>query len=715
MPRVAVSAAVLGAFLGLTASGPPEAPKRPVTDAYHGVAVRDDYRWLEDAADPAVRAWSDGQNAWARSILDALPDREAIARRVQELEAAPTPSYWGLAFRGGRLFAIKSQPPKQQPMLIAMRSADDPSSERVLVDPNALDPKGGISIDWYVPSRDGELLAVSLSEGGSESGSVWVFDAQSGRKLPDLIPRVNRGTAGGGLAWNADATGFFYTRYPREQERPAADLDFYQQVFFHRLGTPNEQDTYALGKDFPRIAETELRSSEDGRYVLAAVRNGDGRDPAFFLAGPDGAWSRIAAESDAIGQAVFGPDGALYLLSHANAPRGKVLRMPLETPTLEKAQVVVPEGDGAFSHLAVTASRLWIAELLGGPSRLRVFDHTGKLEREIKILAISSVGQLVPPSGDELLFSNQSYLVPAAWYRTGPGGQIARTGLAKRSPADFQDTQVDRVSVVSKDGTRVPLTLLVRKGAKRDGMRPTLLTGYGGYGISQTPGFSAQRRVWLEQGGVWAIAGLRGGGEFGETWHRAGNLTRKQNVFDDFLACAGHLVDSDWTRSERLAIEGGSNGGLLMGAALTQRPDLFRAVVSHVGIYDMLRWERFSNGAFNVTEFGTVEDLEQFRALHAYSPYHRVKDNVRYPGVLMMTGANDPRVDPAQSRKMTARLQAATASSNPILLRTSATSGHGIGTALNEAVAQHVDVFSFLFWQLGVKYRPVAQAPAPGR
>jgi prolyl oligopeptidase len=321
----------------------------------------------------------------------------------------------------------------------------------------------------------------------------------------------------------------------------------------------------------------------------------------------------------------------------------------------------------------------------------------------------------VPLPGDELLFTNQSLLVPGAWYRTGPGGRVVRTAMARKSPADFRDSEVLRETATSKDGTKIPLTILRRKGMKLDGNRPTILTGYGGFGISESPYFSQGLRLWIEQGGVWVDTNLRGGSEFGEAWHLAGNLTKKQNVFDDFLACARFLIDAGYTRPERLAIEGGSNGGLLMGAALTQRPDLFHAVVSHVGIYDMLRVELSPNGSFNVTEYGTVKDPAQFAALYAYSPYHHVVDGTRYPAILFITGANDPRVDPMQSRKMTARLQAATGSSAPILLRTSGSSGHGFGTALDESLAQETDAWSFLFWQLGLKYKPVRTPQAKAR
>ncbi len=707
-----ISLAVAAVLLAPNAPRPPAAPARPVTDVYHGVAVRDDYRWLEDWSDPQVRQWSEAQNAYARFVLDSLSGRGAIARRVRELRASPSPEYFALVQSDGVLFALKREPPKQQPFLVTLGSADAPQIERVLVDPNALDPKGGTSVDWFVPSLDGKLVAVSLSEGGSESGTVHVFEVSTGKPLPDVLPRVNGGTAGGSLAWTAGAAGFFYTRYPRAGEHPPEDMDFYQQVWFHKLGTRTEEDAYSLGKDFPRIAETTLRSSLDGRAILASVKNGDGGEVAQFLLDPAGTWTQVSTFADKAVEGGFGPDHAIYLLSRSGAPRGKILRLAPETPSLEKAGVVVPESDAVISHFGATENLLFVVDIVGGPNRIRVFDHAGGARGEVPVLPVSSVGPIVPLSGDEVLFANQSPVVPPAWYRVGPDRKVVRTALAKKSPADFRDTEVLRETAVSKDGTRVPLTILRRRGTKLDGNAPTILTGYGGFGISETPFFSAGIRLWIEQGGVLAAANLRGGGEFGEAWHLAGNLTNKQNVFDDFFACAKFLIDAGYTRPERLAIEGGSNGGLLMGAALTQRPDLFRAVVSHAGIYDMLRVELSSNGSFNVTEYGTVKDPRQFAALDAYSPYHHVTDGARYPAILFLTGANDPRVDPMQSRKMTARLQAATGSSSPILLRTSGSSGHGFGTALDESLAQQTDVWSFLFWQLGLKYRPVPERSA---
>lgn len=699
----ATVAVFLASNLSAADATPPPARKQPVADVYHGVKVTDDYRWLENATTPETREWTEAENAHARHYLDELPARAELAGELQKLMTHPSTRFTDLVSRKGTLFALLTQPPKQQAMVATLRSADDAASAHVIVDPNTLDPSGHTAVDFFVPSTDGKYVAVSLSQGGSESGDVHVFETATGKALSDVIARVNGGTAGGGLAWNADSSGFFYTRYPRQGERAAADLDFYQQVWFHRLGTESRQDTYAIGKDFPRIAEVALQSTEDGRYTLATVANGDGGEFELFLHGPNGEWTKIAGFADRITHGEFGPDGSLYLLSLLSTPMGKLLRVPLNAPEVSRAQIVVPESKAVIDRFLLSKDHLFVEDLVGGPSQIRVFDHNGRLEKSVPIEAVSSVLELALDRAGNLLFQSVSYTRPRAWFRFDPSsGKVAPTALKESAATDFQDIEVVRETATSKDGTAVPMSILRRKGTKLDGKNPVLLYGYGGYSISMKPNFIPYLRPLFDRGVVYVVANLRGGGEFGEAWHHAGNLTRKQNVFDDFAACARYLIDHQYTTPARLAIEGGSNGGLLMGAELTQHPELFRAVVSHVGIYDMLRVELSPNGAFNVTEFGTVKELDQFRALYAYSPYHHVRDGVQYPAILFQTGANDPRVDPANSRKMTARLQAS-GTKQPVLLLTSSTSGHGIGTSLGERVAQQVDVEVFLFAQWGIR------------
>lgn len=700
--------AVALAGCGKGTSSVPPTEKKPVTDTYYGISVVDNYRWLDNINDPVVRKWNDEQNAYTRQILDVVPARDQMARRIEGIANSRSSSYFDMKYRG-QLFALKSQPPKNHSFIVTLRSVDDTSSAKTIVDPNELDPQGRTAIDWYVPSRDGKLVAVSLSLNGSEDGSVNVFNVPTGDKLSDLVPRAQFPTASGSLEWNADNTGFYYTRYPQGEERPREDMNFYQQIYYHKIGTSSTEDTYVIGKEFPRIAECALSSSDDGKYFLVSVANGDGGEFAHYLMSPSGRWSQITTFQDKVVRAEFGRgDGILYLLSHKDAPNGKILSLSLTSPRLSSAKTVIPESGTSISDYVATADRIFVVDVVGGPMRVRVFDVKGKEQPLVEIPPVSSVYGLACVENGRILYSSESYLEPAAWYLyDSKTGSSTKTALTESSPVSFADVEVVREFARSKDGSSVPMNILRRKGTALNGQNPTILYGYGGFGISESPYFHPMNHVWLEQGGIFVIANLRGGGEFGEKWHDDGKLTKKQNVFDDFAACAKHLIDTGYTNPSKLAIEGGSNGGLLMGAVLTQHPDLFRAVLSSVGIYDMLRVELFPNGSFNITEYGSVKDPEHFKALFAYSPYHHVVDGTAYPALLFMTGDNDGRVDPANSRKMTARLQAATSSGLPIMLHTNAHAGHGFGTSLADRIAQQVDEYCFLVDELKIDYKPV--------
>lgn len=739
---------------------PPSTEVRGVRDAYHGVEVIDPYRWLERWDDPEVRAWSEAQNAYARNYLDRLPAYAGIRARVKEIADSAPVSYRSLAWRPGRLFAVKQQPPLNQPLVVMMPSADEPASEKIVLDLNAFDPAGATSLDWHVPSPDGRLVGVSLSRGGTESGDVHIFEADTGKPLADVIPRVNGGTAGGDMAWSPDGKGFYYTRYPREGERPAEDLGFYQEVWYHELGAPLDEDFHIFGKGLPRISEIRLRMNERTGRLLVAVQEGDsGRFSHFIIVakgadgredgeraragggeadggpgGSDAAGDRkgigrragnvgsvgsaagdarkITDFADGIVEAAWGRADDLYLVSRRDAPRGKILHLAPAASPLEKAETIIQEGADVIasgfgpSLLAVTPARLYVTYQLGGPSEIRAFSLDGSPASKPGAEPLSGVSQVVTLDGDAILFLSSSYVRPPGWYIHDPSQgtpEARKTALFSVSPVDFSDVEAVREFAVSKDGTRIPVDILMPKGISRDGTHPAVLYGYGGFGISMSPRFSALRHIWAERGVIFAVAVIRGGGEYGEDWHRAGALVDKQNVFDDFAAAMEHLIERGYARPGRLAIVGGSNGGLLMGAMITQHPDLFRATVSSVGIYDMLRNELTPNGSFNIPEYGTVKDKTQFEALYAYSPYHRVKAGTTYPAVLFMTGANDPRVDPMHSRKMTARLQAATASGNPILLRTSSTTGHGVGTPLAERIEEDAHEFAFLLHVLSAK------------
>ena len=708
---VATMACGTGAFAADTTA--PVAIRQPVTDTYQGVTVTDPYRWLENWADPLVQQWSAAQDRHARAYLDALPYRQAIYDRLYQQISATSASYYSLRAAGGRVFALYNQPPKNQPMIAVLTANADPAQARVVVDPNTLNPKGTTAIDWYVPSPDGALLAVSMSENGSEDGSVHVFEVDSGKQVYEVLPRVQYPTGGGSLAWRADSKGFWYTRYPGT-ERPEADRHFYMAVYFHELGKDPAHDAYVFGKDLPKIAEIALNNRQNKRYVLASVANGDGGEFAHYLIDRDGRVTQITHFADHVVAATVAADDNIYLVSRQQAPRGKLLTLPASAPLLARARVLVPESDGALlsdseaggSPVIVTDRALYLREIVGGPSRVEIYSRDGKRQGALPLPEVATVDEIASLGDGTLLYSIETYLRPPYFSRyQETSGKAEETALAQTSPVRFEDTEVLRAFATSKDGTRVPLNIVRRKGTALNGANPVLLYGYGGYNASETPYFLGPAiRLWLDAGAIFVVANLRGGGEFGEDWHRQGALTQKQNVFDDFIACAQFLIDQRYTSPEHLSVMGASNGGLLMGAALTQHPELFRAVVSDVGIYDMLRTELEPNGVFNTTEYGSTKVPEQFKALYAYSPYHHVVDGTRYPAILMATGLHDGRVAPWQSRKMIARLQAASAPGSKIYLTVSSDSGHGHGSSLSVRTNQRADTYSFLFDQLGLKF-----------
>jgi len=684
-----------------------DTPREPVTDTYHGVEVVDEYRWLEDERSEATRAWTAAQDARARAQLAALPSHDAIRRRAEEILAVESTAYDALSLGGATYFALKTQPPLQQPFLVARDGLGDTAGERVLVDPNALDASGATTIDWYRPSPDGSRVAVSLSEHGTEDGTVYVYDVASGEVADGPLPHVNSGTAGGSLAWRADSGGFWCTWHAAPGTVPDADLGFYQEVRFHALGTPGGRRELAGVFADDRIAENFLSVSPDGRWAMDLVQKGDGGEWQVFVRRQEGdaGWRMVADVGDECVGAVFG-GRSLFLLSLRDAPRGQVLRLELgEAATVADATVVVPQGELPIEEIAATDARLWVVEIDGGPSRIRAVDHDGNALAEVPLPPVSSIDRPLTLGARAVAWAVETFVSPRSWWVHGDDdAEPRRTALDTRTPIDFAGIEVERVAATSKDGTRVPITLMYRAGTPRDGSAPAILYGYGGFAVSLKPSFQPSRLLWLEQGGVYAVANIRGGGEYGREWHHAGRLAAKQNCFDDFAACAGHLVETGVTSRDRLGLMGGSNGGLLMGAVLVQHPDIAAAVVCAVPVLDMLRSELTPNGAFNVTEFGSVRDPELFRALYAYSPYHNVVDGTAYPPVLFTAGEFDPRVEAHHAKKMVARLQAATVSDQPILLRMES-GGHGIGQSLDQLVGLVTDYYAFYFDCLRVPYR----------
>ena len=660
-------AALAGCTTAREAAGPATRVES-VTDVYHGVSVADPYRWLEDSNNAEVRTWTAAQTARSRAYLDALPNRGALGDHLMSLISQTSPSYSTLESAGGRLFAIYSDPAKQQPMLAVMGPDADAARARVIVDPNSIDPTGATAIDWYVPSPNGRQVALSLSRGGSEDGDLHVFDVETGREAGPAIPHVQYPTAGGDAAWTEDGTGIWYTRFPGT-ERLEADRHFYQTVWVHRVGADVSTDRQVFGDGLPRVAEIQLDYSAAAHALLITVANGDGGQFAHYVLDRTGAVHQVTRFEDDVEHAAFGPDRALYLISERNAPRRQILKLAAGDFDLAHAQVIVPEGMDVIvsefsgdAPIAFPGRMIAVRYLAGGPSRLRLFDLDGRPHGDVALPPVASVDEM-ESVGADLLYRVETYLTPRAFRRRLANGRDVETSLRVTSPIDFDDMEVVRVMAKSADGTQVPVNIVRRKGLALDGSHPVLLYGYGGYGSSETPYFlGAARRICFDAGGVYAIANIRGGGEFGEEWHAQGNLTNKQNVFDDFIACGAVSDRSALHHAAKLAIMGGSNGGLLMGAVLTQHPEMFRAVVSQ------RRHLRHAAGRAR-----SERRVQRHRVRHGEGP-GAVQGAVclfalppregrrAYPAVLLQTGDNDGRVNPMQSRKMTARLQAATSS-----------------------------------------------------
>jgi prolyl oligopeptidase len=680
------------------------APRIPVTDNYHGVDVTEDYRWLEDASSEATIAWTNAQQRLARAYFDGIPWRNALRARIAQLTSERV-TYRRLLSGGSTYFALKVQTPRQQPFLVALSDLDDPATERVVVDPNVIDPSGETTIDFFVPSPDGKKVAVSLSEHGTEDGSLYVYDVDSGQVVDEPITHVN--LMGGSVTWRHDGSGFWYTR--------CADPEgFRQQVWLREFDATLDHVDLAGPFADEQIAENKLSASFDRHWVMDRVQKGDGGQWQVFLRdqGADGSWWQVADIADECTHAVLGT-GALYLVSIRDAPHGKVLRLPLaHGATVADADEIVPEGAMVIEDVAVTADTIWVVDMDGGPQQVRAFDSFGKPLPPVAIPPMSTVSsysaRLSVLGHDRVAWSCESFTQPATWWVAAGEGAPRPTALRTTTPVDLSGYEVTREFATSNDGTRVPLNVIAAPGTARDGTAAALLTAYGGYNISLVPHFDPEVLLWLEQGGVYAVANIRGGGEFGAEWHHAGRLSTKQNCFDDFIACADHLHAAGITSRDRLAIMGGSNGGLLMGAVLTQRPDIARAVVAGVPVMDSLRAETTTNGKFNTTEYGTVQDPELFTALFAYSPYHNVVDGTAYPAVMLTAGQNDTRVDAWHAKKMTARLQHATSSGRPVLLRLES-AGHLAGS-LDQATDAKTDWHAFLFDQMGFGYPPAAPA-----
>lgn len=686
----------------VVSKAPPKAAVESVVETIHGQKVEDPYRWLEDAEKEETKRWVDDQNAYTKSALDNLPYRDKINQRLEELFSI---GWFGSPqIRKGRYFYKKREGDQDQPVLYVRKVAG--GEEKVLVDPNALDEEGLVALDWWFPSDDGKLLAYGLSREGTEQSTLYLMKTETGEKLPDVITRT-RYTA---LSWKKDNTGFFYSRLPAPGTVPEGEENYHRHIFYHQLGRDPEKDPKLYGEERDMIEWLSMSFSTDNSYVLLSAYQGwDKSDVYFQPLGP----SPDLIEGDRFVPVVEGKDaifngqivgGILYLLTNYQAPKYRVLRVNLKAPAMENWEELIPEEESILERVLVVGDRLVAQYMQNASSRLKIFTLSGEYLKDIELPTLGSVYGLDGEwDGSEVVFSFHSYFIPPTMYRYDLKADKLSVLDKVESGIDTTPYEVKQVWYESKDGTKVSMFLVHRKGIKLNGENPVLLTGYGGFNSAQTPVFQRNTFLWLENGGVFAEANLRGGSEYGEEWHKAGMLENKQNSFDDFIAAAEWLISSGYTNPSKLAIRGGSNGGLLVGAALTQRPDLFGAVVCWNPLLDMVRYHNFLIAKLWIPEYGSPEDSVQFQWLYAYSPYHRVVDGTAYPATLFMTADSDSRVDPMHAVKMTALVQAANSSNAPILLRFDRQSGHA-GMPMSKSLLEYTDVWSFVFWQLGLEY-----------
>jgi prolyl oligopeptidase len=668
---------------------------RPVTELVHGVEITDPYRWLEDGESEEVRGWTEAQNAYTRRWLEARPELPELRRRI--LEMMQTGFVQPPVKRGERYFFTARQGSQNQAVLYVREGSND----RILIDPATLSEDGTTALDWWEPSPDGALVAYGLSEGGTELSTLYILDVTTGETFEEKIPYTRFCT----VAWLPDNSGFYYTRYPEPGTVPPGQERYNRKVFYHKRGD-NWRDDRLIYSD-PDPQGMPGCSLHLGRYLLVEVAFGWSRIEMYWanLDQPEFKLEKLTGDIDALFQSVVAGD-TLYLITNWQAPRFRVLRAPLATPQQENWQEVIPEGEHTLQNLKVAGKHLVGVYLENAISKVRLFNPDGNPQGEVPLPALGTVyGPLEnQEEDDEILLSFTSFAYPVTAYRYLPESGKLEIFKAPAVPSGFDPASVEvkQVWYKSKDGTPISMFVVHKAGLEIDGKRPTWLTGYGGFSISRTAEYgTGALRMWLERGGVYALPNLRGGGEYGEDWHTAGKLGNKQNVFDDFYAAAEWLIQNGYTSTEKLACLGGSNGGLLVGAAITQRPDLFRAAVCSVPLLDMVRYQHFLVARLWIPEYGSSEDPEQFKWLYAYSPYHHVKEGQHYPAILFTTGEGDSRVEPLHARKMAALMQAKADPSRPVLIRVETKAGHGQGKPVTKLAEEQADIWAFLLWQLG--------------
>jgi prolyl oligopeptidase len=682
----------------------PASRRDDVVDQLHGVAVHDPYRWLEDPAKPEVQGWMTAQDAYARARLAKLPGRDALAARLAEVfyfDAISAPEH-----RGGRYFFSRKHKDKEK--AIVYWKQGERGDEKVLLDPSTWSADGSAGLKGWWPSGNGRYVAFNKSEHNADETTMSILDVTTGKLLKDTIP----GTKYGDASWAADSRGFYYIWVPAPSSQvPVADRPGFAELRYHALGSDPAKDPVL--HEATRNPQTFLNgvASRDGHWLFAQVQHGWNASDVYFkdLRAHQKDWT-VLVEGVSANFTFDDFRDVFYVRTDDGAPRYRMFAVDPRKPARAQWKEIVAQRDATLESFSLVGGRLVLNYLRDAASEVSVHDLHGALIRKIDLPPLGTASAVQGlPTEDAAYLSYTSFTEPQVIYKVsiqrGTVAAWARVAL----PIDTSKFTTEQVRYPSKDGTEITMFLVHRKDAVKDGKTPTYLTGYGGFGLSALPGFVSSRSswaahaVWLEHGGMVAVPNLRGGGEYGEDWHKAGMLLDKQHVFDDFLAAARWLASSGWTSRDHLAISGGSNGGLLMGAAITQGPELFKAVVCEVPLLDMVRYHLFGSGKTWIPEYGSAEDPAQFQALHAYSPYHRVKQGVGYPAVLMSSSTHDDRVDPIHARKFTALLQWATGSDAPVWLRIQANAGHGGADQVRQKIDQNADTYAFLMWQLGMK------------
>jgi prolyl oligopeptidase len=658
-----------------------------IAETLHGVTITDPYRWLEDQDSPDTRAWINAQNEYSAAMLGALPIRTKIRERLTQLLKIDTIGV--PRARGGRYFFSKRRADQNQSVIYVRNGFN--GKDEVLIDPNTMSSDQTTSVGIQDISEDGKLLVYGVRQGGEDEVTVKLMEVDTRKDLPDRLPKGRIG-----VSLKPDKTGFYYSRFTNNVGG---------RIFYHAMGTDPANDTEVFGKGYGPQVFVGVNVSPDGHYLFLVASHGSAGDKTeLYLQDlrTNGPITPIVNDIDAGFSTDIASDH-LYLLTNWNAPNRHVLDVDLKKPARDNWREVVPEGPSVISGVSAVGGKLFVSYLENVATTIKIFDPSGKQVREIAFPTLgSSSGMIGDWDRDEGFYTFSSFAQPTTIYHysvaSGKQEVFARISV----PVQSDQIEVKQVWYESKDKTKIPMFLVYKKGLKLDGNSPVFLTGYGGFNVSLTPSFSALAAYWAESGGVYALPNLRGGGEFGEKWHKAGMLANKQNVFDDFIGAAEWLIKNKYTNRSKLAISGGSNGGLLVGAAMTQRPDLFQAVVCSYPLLDMIRYQSFLVARFWVPEYGSSENAEQFKYIHAYSPYQHVKKGEKYPAVLFVTGDADTRVAPLHARKMTALVQASTGSGRPVLLHYNTKAGHSGGLPVSQQIDDQTDELSFLFWQLGV-------------